>query len=98
MYGMLGNFSPWLQRADSILYLSFVNGHQLINIFIYLQEEEYASVGHGISQSQDSTAHNSIAQVEDRHAKRGLSFKLRGKETIIYNEYQNNALSVILCL
>lgn len=47
--------------------------------FRYLQKEEYASVGHGIGQSQYSTAHNSIAEIEDRHAKRGLSFKLKGK-------------------
>lgn len=51
-----------------------------MNIPIYSQEEEYASVGHGIGQSQDSTAHNSITQVEDRHTKRGLSFKLWGKK------------------
>lgn len=50
-------------------------------MLIYSQEEDYTSVGHGISQSQDSTAHNSISKIEDRHAKRGLSFKLRGEKT-----------------
>lgn len=45
--------------------------------FWYSQEEEYACVGHSIGQTQDSTAHNSIAEVEDRHAKRGFSFKLK---------------------
>lgn len=58
-----------------------------MNILIYSQEEEHTSVGHGIGQSQDSTSHNSITQVEDRHAKRGLSFKLMGGGwTGAYNE------------
>lgn len=42
-------------------------------------EEDNASVGHGIRQSQDSTAHYSVAQVEHWHAERGFSFKLREK-------------------
>lgn len=58
-------------------WLYFGNGQ---SVLIYSQEEEYASVGHGIGQSQDSTSHNSITQVEDRHAKRGFSFKLRRRE------------------
>lgn len=43
---------------------------------MYSQEEKDASIGHSISQSKDPTAHNSIAQVKDWHAERGLSFKL----------------------
>lgn len=54
-----------------------------MNIPIYSQEEEYASVGHGVGQSQDPTAHDSISQVEDWHTERGLSFKLRGKKQSI---------------
>lgn len=58
----------------------------MMHMLIYSQEEDYAGVGHGIRQSQDSTAHNSIPQVEDGHAKRRLSFKLRGEETRAYNK------------
>lgn len=45
-------------------------------LWYYSQEEEYASVGHGISQSQNSTSHNGITQVEDGHTKGGFPFKL----------------------
>lgn len=41
-----------------------------------LQKEDDAGVGHSISQTQNPTAHDSIAEIEDGHAKRGLSFKL----------------------
>lgn len=40
------------------------------------QEEENSSIGHGVCQSQDSTAHDGISQVEDRHAKRGLPLEI----------------------
>lgn len=42
----------------------------------YSQEQEYASVRHGIRQSQDSTAHDSVAEVKHRHSKWSLPFKL----------------------
>lgn len=46
-----------------------------------LQKQENASVRHGVRQSQDSTAHNSITQVKDGHTERCLSFELvRGKK------------------
>ena len=77
--------------------LSLANG--LCFLLIYSQEEEYSSVGHGIGQSQDPTAHDSITQVEDRHAKGRLSFKLMEK-TKAYNKYRtfenHNVLSVVL--
>lgn len=41
-----------------------------------LQEEDHPCVGHGVRQSKDATPHNGVAQIEDRHAKRGLAFKL----------------------
>lgn len=42
-----------------------------------LQKQDDPCVGHGIGQSQDSTSHDCIAQVEDRHAERGFPFKLK---------------------
>ncbi len=42
----------------------------------YSQKEDDTSVGHGIRQSQNPTAHDGIAEVEDRHSKWRLSFKL----------------------
>lgn len=44
------------------------------------QEEDDASVGHGVGQPQDAAAHDGIAQVEDRHPKRRLAFELCDKE------------------
>lgn len=41
-----------------------------------LQKEDDASVGHGVCQTQNPTAHDGIAEIEDGHAKRGLPFKL----------------------
>lgn len=41
-----------------------------------LQKQDDPGVGHGVRQSQDSTSHDCIAQVEDRHAKRGFPLKL----------------------
>lgn len=34
-----------------------------------LQKEDDPCIGHGVCQSQDPTAHDCVAQVEDRHAK-----------------------------
>lgn len=42
-----------------------------------LQKQDDPCVGHGVGQSQDSTSHDCIAQVEDRHAKGGFPFKLK---------------------
>lgn len=41
-----------------------------------LQKQDDSCVGHGVRQSQDSTSHDCIAQVEDRHAKWGFPLKL----------------------
>lgn len=40
------------------------------------QKQDNPCVGHGVRQSQDPTSHDRIAQVENRHAKRGFPFKL----------------------
>lgn len=40
------------------------------------QEEDDASVGHGIGQPQNAAAHDGIAQIEDGHPKRRLPFEL----------------------
>lgn len=40
------------------------------------QKEDDPCVGHGVRQSQDPTAHDGVAQVEDRHAKWGFALKL----------------------
>lgn len=42
-----------------------------------LQKQDDPCVGHGVRQSQDSTSHDCIAQVEDGHPKRGFPLKLR---------------------
>lgn len=42
-----------------------------------LQKEDHPCVGHGVRQSQDSTSHDGVAQVEDGHAKRGFALKLK---------------------
>lgn len=47
----------------------------------YLQKQDDPCIGHGVCQSQDATAHNGVAQVEDRHAKRGFTLKLESMET-----------------
>lgn len=44
------------------------------------QEEDDTSVGHGVGQPQDATAHDGIAQVEDGHPKRRLPFKLHARD------------------
>ncbi len=41
-----------------------------------LQKQDDSCVGHGVRQSQDSTSHDRIAQVEDGHPERGFPFKL----------------------
>lgn len=41
-----------------------------------LQKQDDPCVGHGVRQSQDSTSHDCIAQVEDGHPERGFPFKL----------------------
>lgn len=41
-----------------------------------LQKQDDPGVGHGVRQSQDSTSHDRIAQVEDGHPKRGFPLKL----------------------
>lgn len=41
-----------------------------------LQKQDDPCIGHGVCQSQDPTAHNGVAQVEDRHAKRSFALKL----------------------
>lgn len=44
---------------------------------IHLHKQGDASVGHGVGQTQDTTAHDGVAQVKDRHAKRGVALVLR---------------------
>lgn len=41
-----------------------------------LQKQDDPCIGHSVRQSQDSTAHDGITQVEDRHAKWGFALKL----------------------
>lgn len=48
----------------------------------HLQEEDDASVGHGVGQPQDPAAHNGIAEVKHRHPKGGLPFELHGQNTV----------------
>lgn len=48
-------------------------------MLIYSHKEHEAGVGHGIRQSQNPTAHDGIAEVENRHPKRGLALKLKQK-------------------
>lgn len=50
-----------------------------------LQEKQYASIGHCVGQSQNPTAHNGIAQIEDWHAKRRLPLKLREEMKLMSN-------------
>lgn len=47
-----------------------------------VQKEGDAGVGHGVCQTQNPTSHNGIAKIEDRHAERGLPFKLMGKKKV----------------
>lgn len=59
-----------------------------------LQKQDDPCVGHGIGQSQDSTPHDCIAQVEDRHAERGFPFKLKPMQN---REEEKNAWSDSTC-
>lgn len=65
------------------LYSQFVI-KRVMKVF-HLQEKQYASIGHSVGQSQNPTAHNGIAQIEDWHAKRGLPLKLREEIRLISN-------------
>ena len=46
----------------------------------YSQEKDDAGVGHGVWQTQNAAAHDGIAQVEDRHPKRGFTLELEKTE------------------
>lgn len=43
---------------------------------LHLQEKNNARVWHGVWETQNSTAHDGVAQVEDRHPKGGFPLKL----------------------
>lgn len=43
----------------------------------YSQKKNDSGVGHRISQSQNSTAHNGVAEIKDGHAKRSLPLELQ---------------------
>lgn len=40
------------------------------------QEEDDAGVRHGVRQTQNATAHDGVAQVEDRHPEGGFTLKV----------------------
>lgn len=42
----------------------------------YLHKQSDASVCHSVGKTQDATAHDGVAQVEDRHAKGGIALVL----------------------
>lgn len=70
-----GNYTALLLLVDGFLLLDArcgKRGKRKKN----LQEEDHPSVGHGVRQSQDAAAHDGVAQVEDRHAERGLALEL----------------------
>lgn len=53
--------------------------------FWYSQEKDDAGVGHGVWQTKDAAAHDSIAQIEDRHPNGGFTLKLENMQDLHIN-------------
>lgn len=51
----------------------YLISYLLVLLLLYLRKEHDASVCHGEGKAQDATAHNGVAQVEDRHAEGGMA-------------------------
>lgn len=59
-------------------------------MLIYSHKDDDAGVGHGKGKSQNTTAHDGIAEVEDRHTERGLALKLEERRKIKTSSHYTN--------